>query len=174
MLDQCIQLRFLNGTTFGMRRILPFEYHGVRVFQPENACERTVVDRLAQKGYEVALYLAGRNVLAITDGPALLDPRRSRIQDPAFITPVHRDEFPEPDTLLADGRSALIAFQKSDGYDIEKSGWTVAMRPLRARNETCVQCHTTGLGSEGYLAAADSGLKAGDPLGVALYVYRRR
>src|SRR2546429_8039198 len=63
-LDNCIQLRFLDAKAFGMRRILPQEFHGVRTFQPENDTERAVVAQLRNGGYEVALYLIGRNALA--------------------------------------------------------------------------------------------------------------
>ena len=167
-LDECIQRRFLAGDTFGMRRILPMQYHGVTLFQPENETERAVVDQLRRKGYEVALYLAGRNILTAQDNPPqLLNLRRSRIQGPAVITPAQPSDFPPPDTLLADGRSALMAVQKGEGYDIRKTGWTVTVRPLRASNQRCVQCHMAGPGG------AEGGTKIGDPLGVAMYVYRR-
>jgi hypothetical protein len=159
-LDECIQRRFLGIDTFGMRRVLPMEYHGVRVFQPANPTERVVVDRLEQQHYEAAFYLAGRGVL--TEAPSLLG-RRAGIQGPAFITPRH-GEFPQPDTLLADARRALVSFQDSEGYDVQKAAWTVALRPLRASKAACVQCHTM---------AGAVGLQIGDPLGVAIYVYRR-
>src|SRR6266550_7688676 len=71
-LDECIQRRFLSTKTFGMSRVLPNQFHGLRVFQPENATERAIVSQLKQKGYEVAFYLAGRNTLT----PGIL--RRSR------------------------------------------------------------------------------------------------
>ncbi len=159
-LDNCIQLRFLDTKAFGMSRILPMQFHGIRTFQPENATERSVVERLRHEGYKVALYLVGRNALAAQTPFLSLNPRRSVVQGPAFITPVHDGELPPPDTLLADGRRALLSFQKGDGYDIRKDGWTVAMRPLRASNQKCVQCH-------------NSELKIGNALGAALYVYRR-
>jgi hypothetical protein len=166
-LDECIQLRFLDAKAFGMRRILPMQYHGLRTFQPENATERGVVDQLRQKGYEVAFYLIGRNALIDRTQLEMLNPRRSAVQGPAFITPLHAGDFPQPDTLLEQGRRALLSFQKGEGYDIGKAGWTVAMRPLRASNERCVQCHVAGAASAG-----KSKLKIGDALGVALYVYR--
>jgi hypothetical protein len=151
-LNECIQLRFLDAKAFGMRRILPMQYHGLRTFQPENSNEQAVVDQLRQSGYEVVFYLLGDN------------PRRSAVQGPAFITPIRAGQFPQPDTLLDDGRRALLSFQKGEGYDIRKDGWTVAMRPLRASNEACVRCHVAG--------GAESKLKIGDALGVAMYVYR--
>ena len=166
-LDECIQRRFLATKTFGMSRVLPREFHGIRMFQPENATERAVVSELKQKGYEVAFYLAGRNTLT----PALL--RRSLVQGPAYITPVHEEQLPNSADLLADSRDALISFETSGGYDIRKAGWMVAMRPLRASNETCVQCHIAGPGSAGsQFLGVPSQLKIGDPLGVAMYVYR--
>ena len=170
-LDTCIQARFLDRTTFGMRRILPNMYHGIRIFRPENDTEQSVVDRLQQKGYQVALYLVGRNALAALSSRVGGAPRAG-VQGPAFITPVHRGEFPEPESLLADGRRALLSFQKSEGYDIRKDGWTVAMRPVRASRQACVQCHTSGIASFGSAGGA-AALRMGDPLGVALYVYRR-
>jgi hypothetical protein len=150
-----------------MSRILPWQFHGVRTFQPENPTEFAVVNQLQSKGYEVALYLAGRNILT-TPSPAValtLDTRRFGVQGPAYITRL-RDpkELPGPDGLLPDSRAALVSFQSGAGYDIRKGEWTVAMRPLRASNTACLQCHNA--------AAGGSGLKIGDALGVVLYVYR--
>lgn len=161
-LDDCIHKRFLDRTSFGMSRILPRQYHGVRMFQPENATEGEVVDRLQQKGYQVALFLAGRNVQFPISG---LAPVRYRVQGPAYITRIPKpEELPSAETLLADSRAALTAFESSDGYDIRKGDWTVSLRPLRASNATCVQCHN---------GPAASNVKIGDPLGVAMYVYKR-
>jgi hypothetical protein len=60
-LDDCIQKRFLDTGAFGINRILPL--HGVRQFHPANAQERATVEDLERKGYEVALFLAGRQIL---------------------------------------------------------------------------------------------------------------
>jgi hypothetical protein len=155
-LHECIKLRFLDTRSFGMSRILPNRDRGIRVFHPENPAEQSVLSKLRLQGYEVGLYLAGRRILL--ERPAI-DARRSTVQGPAFMTPFYKDELPPPELLLADSRRALINFEKGEGYDIQKPGWMVAMRPLRATNESCVQCHGS--------------VKIGDPLGVALYVYRR-
>src|SRR5262249_62098031 len=91
------------------------------------------------------------------------DRHRFGVQGPAFITRLANPaELPGPDALLADSRRALASFQDGAGYDIRKGEWTVAMRPLRASNAECVQCHNAG----------GSSLKIGDALGVELYVYR--
>jgi hypothetical protein len=149
-LNECIQARFHDRKAFGMQRILPRQYHGIRTFQPENPTEQAVVNQLQRKGYQVALYLSGRGVLAT---PAIAT-FRNGVQGPAFITP-----FPRKDdlSLLDDSREALVSFEKGEGYDIRKGEWSVAMRPLRATDQQYVQCHS---------------VKVGDAIGVAMYVYR--
>jgi hypothetical protein len=160
-LNDCIQRRFLARTAFGMQRILPNQFHGVRQFRPENAAEQAVVNQLGQDGYQVALYLAGRNVLSAASPNSLLLPYRYSVQGPAYITRVNPEELPRPEMLLEESRAAFI---KDQGYEIKNSGWTVALRPLRASNEACVQCHN----------AAGANVKMNDTLGVAMYVYKHR
>ncbi len=160
-LDRLIQLRFLDGKDFGMNRLLPRQYHGIRTFAPENLAEQTVVSSLKSAGYEVALFLAGRGVLHSPASPLVY---RSGVQGPAYLTPVGPD-LPKPESLLDESRRALARVGAGGGYEIERDGWTVALRPLRAANESCIQCHLR----QGY---AD--LKQGDPIGAAMYVYRRR
>jgi len=162
-LNECIQRRFQDRTSFGMRRILPNQYHGVRQFRPENPTEQAVVNRLEEKGYQVALSLAGRSVATI---PALapgLAPSRYGVQGPAYITRLgNAQDLPGPDALFEESRAALDAFKASEGYDIRKGDWTVAVRPLRATNAACVQCHNS----------AGANVKMNDPLGVVMYVYK--
>jgi hypothetical protein len=76
-LDDCIQKRFLDTGSFGINRILPL--HGVRQFRPANATERAAVEDLEQKGYDVALFLAGRQILDSSEN-RFFDPR-SGMQD---------------------------------------------------------------------------------------------
>lgn len=163
-LDQCIQKRFLDRTAFGMSRIATLDYHGARKFRAENAAEQAVVNQLEQKGYQVALYLAGRNVIAIAPPDSVLAPYRYGIQGPAYITHLENPkELPLPNTLLGESRTALAAFQTAERYDLQNGDWNVALRPLRAANEACVQCHI----------ASGAKVKIGDPLGVVMYVYKR-
>jgi hypothetical protein len=162
-LNDCVQKRFLDTGSFGINRILPL--HGVRQFRPANANERATVEDLEQKGYEVALFLAGRQILG-SSGNRFLDPR-SGVQGPAYITHLSKiDELPTPNALLPDARAALVSFEAGDRYEAQKDGWNIQLRPLRATSETCVQCHTRGPGG------ANSNLKIGDALGVVLYVFR--
>jgi hypothetical protein len=162
-LNECIQHRFQDRTSFGMRRILPNQFHGVRLFRPENPTERAVVTKLEQQGYQVALYLAGRSVMTAPPPTPALPPYRYAVQGPAYITRFRNaDELPGPDALFEDSRTALAAFKTGRGYDIQKGDWTVAMRPLRATNEACVQCHNS----------VGANVKMNDPLGVVMYVYK--
>jgi hypothetical protein len=168
-LNDCIQKRFLDTGSFGISRILPL--HGVRQFRPANANERATVEDLDQNGYEVALFLAGRQILQPSDGATLggfrfIDPR-SGLQGPAYTTHLLKTEaLPKPEALLPDARSALVSFEAGNSYDVQKDGWKILMRPLRATSETCVQCHAGGAGGNNVK------LKVGDALGVVLYVFR--
>jgi hypothetical protein len=173
-LDECIHQRFLGARTFGMSRILPNRYHGVVLFQPENAAERQVVADLTRKGYHVAVFLAGRHVLDTPSG--FRSQARYGVQGPAFVANITAEvALPDRDALLADSRKAMQSFAAHDehdsGYDVHEADWVVAMRPLRASNETCVMCHTVGPGT--LVRDASRQVKLGDALGVAMYVYRR-
>jgi hypothetical protein len=163
-LDECIQHRFLARTTFGMGRILPDQFHGVRQFRPENATEQAVVNQLDQKAYQVALYLAGRNVLSDPSANPMLSLYRYAVQGPAYITRLRNpEELPRPETLFEESRTALTAFNTGQGYDIQKGDWTIALRPLRATNQACVQCHNS----------SGARVKMNEALGVVMYVYKR-
>ncbi len=165
-LDQCIQNRFVDMRSFGMRRVLPRAYHGILNFEPENQVETTVVQQLKAKNYEVVFYLIGRGALGQTQQP-FPNPRRAGVQGPAFVTPSR--DFPTPEELLTDGRTALTSMDtRADhnaGYTIRHGDWTIAMRPLRATQGHCVQCH---------VSQGSTGLKVGDALGVAMYAHRPR
>jgi hypothetical protein len=162
-LNDCVQKRFLDTGSFGINRILPL--HGVRQFRPANSNERATVEDLEQNGFEVALFLAGRQILD-SSGNKFFDPRSS-VQGPAYITHLPKiDELPNPNALLPDAQAALASFDARDRYEAQHDGWNIQIRPLRATGETCVQCHTRGPGGN------NSKLKVGDALGVVLYVFR--
>jgi len=173
-LDECIQRRFLGTGAFGMSRVLPNRYHGVAQFQPEDATEQRVVSELTQKGYQVAIFLAGRHVL--DTAPVGMPVGRFGLQGPAYVASTNSaTALPDRDVLLAESRKAMQSFATKDehyaGYEITRGSWTVAMRPLRASNERCVMCHTVGFGT--LVRDSSRNPKLGDALGVAMYVYRR-
>jgi mono/diheme cytochrome c family protein len=178
-LHTCIEIRFIDRTTFGMKRVLPREHQGIRDFSPETSTEQSIMTALAEKGYEVALYLSGRGVL--TNAPVVTDPllrqmptRRYLPQGPAFITKItNTADLPPQAALLAAGRAGFAALDQSEAYAapyaIKSAGWTIAMRPLRA-NATCIACHAANPVPN---PTRSAGLRDGDVLGVAMYVYRK-
>lgn len=140
-----------------MSRIARPQYHRLRKFQPENATELAVVDQIRKKGYELAVFLAGRSVLSA--------PLPMGVQGPALVTNLRDPEqLPASSALLPESRAALASFQTGEGYDIRIGDWTVAMRPLRASNEGCVACHAA--------RTAQSDVHIGDALGVLMYVFK--
>jgi hypothetical protein len=162
-LDECIQIRFLDRKAFGMSRIA-VPYHGMRVFRPENPAEMTVVDQLRQKGIEAAVYLVGQQALSPQPSFVSFPAPRTRLQGPASITLLAGTRLPDEEALFSDGKAALASIGQGAGSQTKKGEWSIAVRPLRASNQTCVQCHTTVSGAP----------KIGDALGVAMYVYRQR
>jgi hypothetical protein len=170
-LDECIQERFLGFGTFGISRVLPQAAHGVRQFRPANVKERAAVDGFEQQGTEVGLYLAGRGILdratSMDDLMRGVVGSRRGVQGPALITHLpHSHDLPSPAALLEDARTALVSFDTVQGYAVEKDGWSVWVRPLRATSQACIDCHTRGSGG------ANRSLKIGDALGVVMYVSR--
>jgi hypothetical protein len=176
-LDACIQARFLDTRTFGMSRVATTQYHRSGHFVPENEAERAVIGELKDKHYDVGFFLLGRFALGTPPSPIALDThgvfspnlvalRRRGVQGPAFITPLGAEDLPKPEALLDEARDALLSFDSGQGYNIQQGDWTVAMRPLRASTQKCVQCHVANSGA--------GNLKIGDGLGVAMYVYRSK
>lgn len=115
------------------------------------------MNQIQKKGYELAVFLAGRSVLST--------PLPLGVQGPALVTSI-RDpkQLPGRMALLPESRAALASFQTGDGYDVRMGEWTVAMRPLRASNDGCIVCHTA--------RTAQTGLHIGDALGVVMYVFK--
>lgn len=161
-LNDCIQKRFQDRKAFGMLRIIPDQFHGVRQFRPENPAEQAVIAKLEEQGYEVALFLSGRNVLSIPSLASSFPSYRFGVQGPAYLTHIRNTaDLPAPDLLFDESRAAFDSFKTGEGYDVRKGEWNVAVRPLRA-GETCVQCHNS----------RGANVKINDALGVAMYVYR--
>jgi hypothetical protein len=160
-LNDCVQLRFLDRKAFGINRIGPGRYHqGLRTFQPENPTEAAVIEQLKEKHLEVAIFLVGRQALIAS--PWIIG--RAGLQGPASVKLLQDAELPDAAFLLSEGRIALA--KTGEGSDVRTGNWTVALRPLRAGNQTCVQCHAAQYSS------GESSPKLGDALGVAMYAYR--
>jgi hypothetical protein len=74
-------------------------------------------------------------------------------------------DLPELTEIWDDARKAMLVFEKRDQYDFSYRKWSIAARPIRAK-EACLKCHT----GEAPLAPP----KVGDALGVAMYAYARK
>ena len=152
-----------------MQRIAPGDHRsgaGGDFFFPENLTEQAMIAGLGAQHYEVGFFLLGRLALSTPIAPTFVAPRRTGVQGPAYITQLRTDDLPKPEALLEQARAALLSFDTGDGYNVQHGDWTIAMRPLRASTQKCVQCHVANTGP---LA-----LKVGDALGVAMYVYRSK
>jgi hypothetical protein len=169
-LDAAIQKRFekVDGT-FGIRRIIPPAYtaHG---FAPENAAEISSLRELEDAQLRVVFYLAGRGVLE-----SQAEERRARvletIKGPAYITRGLSSRLPDAASMSIEARRAFAAFERKEPYyDFEAGDWNVVARPVRAAEDTCLNCHWS-TGDHG-LTGGRSGLRVGDVLGVALYAYQ--
>ena len=78
---------------------------------------------------------------------------------------LERLELPELPEILDDARKAMVEFEKRDQYDFSFRKWSIATRPIRAK-EACLKCHT----GEAPLTPPE----VGDALGVAMYAYVRK
>lgn len=119
--------------------------------------------------------------LAITSPAAFDGWERDSARDSRLspIAPIFRDVFdkkkmieqfglPEPLKIWDDAQKAMREFEKKDQYDFSFGKWNVEARPIRAK-EDCLKCHTGNV-----TTALSAPPKAGDALGVAMYVYARK
>jgi hypothetical protein len=196
-LDRCVQKRFqdpaaISQRRFGMGRMgkrrrpspqppdgsspiadqsrLGTHHRDVRDFKSENPAEQAVIDAFQAKGYEVIMYLAGGNILEQPPAKTQIQYRYG-VQGPALITGKSMaEDSPSTRWLLAESRTALESFEIGEGYTMKRGTWTVAMRPLRAANSGCVNCHTSEVARDN--DGSKSELAVGDAVGVAIYAYR--
>jgi hypothetical protein len=167
-LERCIQARFLDRKVFGMNRIGTMPAATIRThhIRSPTACGYSGPESgRTDRGGSVAAKAArscGVSCWPWDFGSAALSDtwrafRGTRIRDTACRHAAARRRgvvVRRKDRVVDDwGRSWVGG---------EKGEWTIAMRPLRASNQSSIQCHAT-------VGAAP---KPGDALGVAIYVYR--
>jgi hypothetical protein len=185
VLDRVVRARFHNHIGFGMARIA-----AERRFDPETEEERQAVRAVKRAGLKVGLFIVGRGVLAETA------PGERRVYNlfgglwagrtiagPIFLNSTEAKRLPDP-TLYWDGaRRAMLSFAAGgESYDFEVGDWKALARPVRAA-ESCLQCHATDMEAKAVKVdgrtfyrwePGSNKLRAGDPLGAMLYVYRRK
>jgi hypothetical protein len=197
-LDDCIQQRFKDiDQMFGFRRITQAGDTPHR-FKPENAKELASVRELNAQGLNVALYLTSRSVLGdkpdekewVQDQPVSTGQGVTRtsvgsgrgfsrkiIKGPVLISAKDKDDLPMPSELWEQSRKAILAFATKDSFEFLHGSWKFIARPVRASEQSCLQCHLRDSTRTIALNPKDENpkpLKIGDPLGVVLYAYRER
>lgn len=182
--DGVVQQRFHEVIGFGMARVA-----SERWFKPETPEEKEAVRDLKKGGYQVGLFLAGRNLLQ--DVPPsyrvsyakMGSGRRHMMSGPVVVSDQRLKGLPDGPAMWEPTREALRQFARgSERWAFEASGWSVEARPVRASDEKCLRCHAyTKLIFENYngTVAMRYGeprydLQIGDPIGAVLYVYRRK
>jgi hypothetical protein len=176
-LNHVVQKRFHTVIGFGMARIAT-----EKKFVPETEEEKAAVNSLKKAKLRVGLYLAGRLVL---------EPKPSEsqwgqygigraISHPIFLgSQTKLKELPRQLDLWEQAQKALAAFtQGKDLYEFTVGEWSVRARPVRASDQSCLQCHSQDyrlvypyMGTIGYENKGKNSLQIGDPIGVMLYAY---
>jgi hypothetical protein len=168
-LDRCIQARFesMPDFQFGPGRLLSIPYH-VRQFDAETREERAAVAELNRRGWEVAVMVGGRRLLeaeTMTQAnweSAPLGFRRHTLSEPIAVTSASNvSELPQPWEVWEHGRRAF-RWRSSRPKVTSVRDWSVHVRPVPVYQEGCLKCH----------GGSGAGLKVGDTLGVAIYLYR--
>jgi hypothetical protein len=169
---------------FGVSRIARAQpsHPGFRNFAAGTGAERAMVAETRDAGWDAVLYVAGRQALKAAlpttaalgsvDAPAdrALPPGmrygQRVLSDAAILTgtPTHT-ALPAQGELLSQAVRAFAAFERGPSYHFIAGRWSVTARPVRAEKAECVNCHQRMDG--------DPSLRAGDVLGVAMYVFAR-
>jgi hypothetical protein len=187
-LDDCIQERFKDiDKAFGLRRLMRAGDTPHR-FKPENTKELASLSELKSRKIEAALYLTSRSVLG--DKPDAIEWNqgadvspvgsgigysRRIIKGPVLINARGRDDLPLPSELWEQSRKAIEIFATQDSFEFSYGKWNFIARPVRASEQSCLQCHvsdSTRLIAQDPKDGKIKPLKIGDPLGVVLYAYR--
>jgi hypothetical protein len=148
------------------------------VFRAENDAEHLLVNNLKANNLNLNLFLAGRRILQDVQPPAkdtiFLN---SPIRGPVLVTEAEPDKnLPNAtsEDFIRQVRKALKSFDKGNEYQFTSGKWKIAARPVRASENSCVECHQARINLELGANADQNEIKIGDPLGVLLYVYREK
>jgi hypothetical protein len=195
-LDDCIQQRFKEiDKYFGIRRIM-VAGDTPHLFKPENARELASLKELQKRKLEAAIFLTSRSVLGARPEESEWTPdkrvstrkgvtttsvgtgtgfSRRIIKGPVLISARTVEELPRPIELWEQSHKAMQMFaEKHDSYEFTYGDWQFVARPVRASEQSCLNCHKTDLSHVMGRLSSNGGteLKIGDPLGVVLYAYR--
>ena len=150
--DKVIQERFLTKPFFGIARIAPVRpvmtNPHFRDFYAFGEAEVATVQAFESSGWDVGIYLFGRKVIPRT---GTQDPNKFdikyRLFDPIRVTNKEKDpDFRDSKSIADPIKQAFVEFQKTGSpnenevrFDVGR--WSYVARPVRAANQSCVECH---------------------------------
>ena len=180
-LNEAVLKRFLETRRgFGYERVVvirnPNTPQHFAAFRAENDEETLIVNDLKANRLNVNLFLAGRRIFENPEtriaGNLAIIPD-SPMRGPLTVTEEGIDKsLPDASSeeFIKQTRKALKSFDKGNQYQFTSGKWKVDARPVRATENSCVQCHK----ARGANDPEAQELKIGDPLGVLLYVYKEK
>jgi hypothetical protein len=162
-LDQLVQDRLADTRmgSFGISRVLPA---GHTDFKPESDCEDKTVNAIAKAGWDVTVYFGSLGLMQPVASAG--DVSRGA----PVVSRVPGVERPQPAALREEAKKAFEAFSMgASAAEFRAGSWYVAVRPVRASAQSCVDCHNRRrvIQSEGKLVK-------GDLLGVSMYAFLPR
>lgn len=181
--NSAVQKRFHDVIGFGMTRI-----SSGRTFKPETAEEKLAISDLKRGGYQIALFLAGRNLLQDVpisyraSSPYFGSGGWHLMSGPVVVGDQKLKGLPDGPAMWEPTREAFRQFDRGgERWAFEAAGWSVEARPVRASDEKCLRCHAPVKLSFEQVngtvlmrsAETPNELRIGDPIGSVLYVYRR-
>ena len=182
--DKSIQLRFLTAPNFGMRRMEPpgptnphFEQ-----FSPNTDAEKASVAGFEANNWDVGIYLFGKRTQPRANAKTEKFEIKYRLFDPLPVTrDLKRSDLLRSKTLLTEVKKAFLHFQQPDspnheGVTFDIGEWSYIARPVRAVQQSCLQCHkdyvvTKKLGDGKFKFRKR---QVGDANGVLVYAFSKR
>lgn len=177
--------RFLTEPGFGSARIQPIPPYSkhIETFYPKNELEKTAVNNFEQNDWKVGLYLFGRKANrkiknGVEQKEFLIE---YRFKQPVIITKniKEREELSNSNRMLKQVKEAFLLFQgdqeNEKSFEFKIGKWWYYAKPVRAVNQSCVQCHTDYV----VLKKLDDGKyqfrqrKVGDVNGVLVYAFQK-
>ncbi len=153
--------RFLTQPSLGFGRLVPTPTPSLHLstensqtgklkFSPKDENERNSIINFEQKGWKIGLYLFGKSANTFYI-PGKTEPEVSidyRLFKPIAITEnIKENDLTKPEKILEKAKVAFDEFQFSEKskkkiFEFESEGWWYLAKPVRAVNQSCVDCHT--------------------------------
>jgi hypothetical protein len=190
--DNAINLRFLTQPSFGMGRIVSgmiiqrekLRSGHLSYFSPQTESELATVRAFSEEGWDVGIYLYGRR-----SEPKVVRGKTKdkfsiqyRINQPVTVTATLKErDLQDASDMVKEVKQAFLVFQNSapnaqQNYGFDRGDWSYVARPVRAANQSCLQCHNDYVVID---KLQDGRFKlrkreVGDVNGILLYAFRRR